>query len=414
MSNPVVIIGAGLAGLSCANRLHSDGRDFVLLEASDAVGGRVRTDQVDGFLLDRGFQVLLTAYPEAARVLNYDALDLKRFEPGSLIRTVDGFQRLSDPWRQPQRVLSTAVARVGSLFDKLCVGRLRLSAGRGTLQSLFEREDQTTELELRKLGFSEAMVSKFLRPFLGGVFLDHDLQTSCRMLYFVFRMFSQGDAALPSAGMAAIPNQLAGNLPSDSIRLNTRVTEIKDRNVVLDSGEVISCSDVVLATEQPAAAKLLPELKTDRAPRSVYCLYFAADESPVKDSLLVLNGMGSGPVNNLCVPSQVSASYAADGRSLISVTVLNGGNATDDDDSLIKSVRQQLTEWYGNVVDTWKHLRTYRIPYALPNQTTPAFNPPIQPSKLRSNLYVCGDYRANGSINGAMLSGRLTADELLK
>ena len=128
MPDPVVIIGGGLSGLTCAKELHAAGVDFLLFEASDAVGGRVRTDEVDGFLLDRGFQVLLTAYPEAIRHLDYDALKLKAFEPGSLIRANDEFHQMSDPWRRPQHALQTAFAPVGSLMDKLRIGRLRWSA----------------------------------------------------------------------------------------------------------------------------------------------------------------------------------------------------------------------------------------------------------------------------------------------
>ncbi|MDG1893804.1 MAG: NAD(P)/FAD-dependent oxidoreductase [Fuerstiella sp.] len=411
MSNPTVIIGGGLAGLTCATQLHAVGVEFILLESSDGVGGRVRTDNVDGFLLDRGFQVLLTAYPEAKRLFDYDALKLQAFEPGSLIRTDNGLHRMSDPWRRPQHVLQTAFAPIGSFADKVRIGRLRWSAGRGTLDSVFERPDCTTEGELRRRGFTQSMVDNFLRPFLGGVFLDQDLQTSCRMMYFVFRMFSQGDTALPADGMEAIPRQLAAGLPEDCVRLNSTVSAIDPDRVTLQSGEVIPCNHVIVATEQPAAARLLPELAASRTPRKVRCVYFSAREPPVADRMLVLNGTGLGVVNNLCVPSQVVSNYAPDGRSLVSATVLK---SELDDDSLVPNVTTQMREWFGASVDEWKHLRTYTIPYALPNQTTPAFDPPIQLLKLRDDILVCGDYRTNGSINGAMQSGRLVAEEILK
>lgn len=410
MSEPVVIIGGGLAGLTCAKVLHAYGIEFVLLEGSDGVGGRVRTDEVDGFLLDRGFQVLLTAYPETQRQLDYAALDLKPFEPGSIIRMNDRFQRMSDPWRRPQHAIQTATSAVGGLLDKLKVGKLRWSAGRGSIESLFERTDRTTLEELQKLGFSEKIIDHFFRPFLGGVFLDADLETSCRMLYFVFRMFSQGDTSVPAAGMGAISDQLAGCLPGGSVRLNARVAELANDKVVLESGQAIPCSKVVLATEQSAAAKLLPELSAGLPPRSVRCVYFSAAEPPIRDRMLVLNGTKTGVVNNLCVPSQVSPSYAPQGQSLISASVLDD---TIDENSLTQAVKSDLRLWFGDVVDSWKHLRTYNIKYALPNQTTPAFNPAIQPSVVRDNLYVCGDYRTNGSINGAMLSGRLAAEKIV-
>lgn len=411
MSNPIVIIGGGLSGLTCATQLHAAGVEFTLLEASDGVGGRVRTDNVDGFLLDRGFQVLLTAYPEAKRFLNYDALNLKAFEPGSLIRTDNRFHRMADPWRRPQHVLQTAFAPIGGFADKLRIGRLRWAAGRGTLNSVFERPDRTTEEEFRRRGFTRNMVEKFLRPFLGGVFLDRDLQTSCRMMYFVFRMFSQGNTVLPADGMGAIPQQLAAGLPQDCLRLNSLVSAIESGRVTMKSGEVIPCDHVIVATEQSTAARLLPEFASSRKPRSVRCVYFSAPEPPIADRMLVLNGTGSGVVNNLCVPSQVATTYAPDGKSLVSATVLN---SELEDDSLSATVTTQMREWFGNSVDEWQHLRTYTIPYALPNQTSPAFDPPIQPSKVRDNVSVCGDYRTNGSINGAMQSGRLVAEEILR
>lgn len=411
MPDPIVIIGGGLAGLTCAKTLHAQSIEFVLLEASDGVGGRVRTDELDGFLLDRGFQVLLTAYPEAARQLDYDDLDLRPFEPGSLIRTEAGFHRMSDPWRRPKQALQTTFAPIGSFADKLRIGRLRWSAGRGTSESTFERPDRTTEQELHRLGFSRSMIEKFLRPFLGGVFLDHNLETSCRMLYFVFRMFSRGETALPARGMGEISRQLFRQLPENAVRLNSPVDSIDSKRVTLRSGDVIACSRVVLAAAQSAAARLLPELRAERPSRSVHCVYFAAAKPPIQEKLLVLNGSGNGPVNNVCVPSLIAPGYAPDGQSLISATVLN---AAVDGSLLQDIVRKHLRHWFGRDVNSWKHLRTCHIPDALPNQTTPAFDPPVRPARLREHLYVCGDYRANGSINGAMLSGRMAAQELLK
>lgn len=410
MQDPVVVIGAGVSGLTCAKELHAGGVECVVFEAADGVGGRVRTDEVDGFLLDRGFQVLLTAYPEAARQLDYHTLDLKPFEPGSLIRTAGGLHCLADPWRSPGQALNTVFAPIGGFADKLRIGRLRWASGRGSIESIFEGPDRTTLAELRRLGFSADMVDKFLRPFLGGVFLDRELQTSSRLLYFLFRMFSNGDTVLPAGGMGMISDQLASYLPDDAIRLNESVSEIASDRVILQSGEVISCSRIVVATEQPAAAKLLPELTSDRLPRSVHCVYFSAPESPVRKRMLVLNGTASGLVNNLCVPNLVSASYGPAGRALISATVLG---ADGSDDTLQKQVVEEMRCWFGDSVDSWNHLRTYNIPYALPNQTSPAFNPPQQPSKFRDRLYVCGDYRINGSINGAMQSGRLAAEAIL-
>ena len=413
MSDPVVVVGAGLSGLTAAKVLHDQGVEVIVLEASNGLGGRVRTDEVDGFLLDRGFQVLLTAYPETRRQLDYGQLQLQRFEPGSLIRTESGFDCLADPWRQPRQAVNTLRAKTGSFADKLRIARLRYDASRGSLEDIFARSDRTTDEELRRRGFTSSMIDGFLRPFLGGVFLDGMLQTSCRMLYFVFRMFSQGDTALPAGGMEAIPRQLAGHLPTDAVRGNAAVTRIQNGYVELDSGGQVPYRKLLVAAEQPAAAKLLPELTSQRAPRSVCCVYFAAPQSPVERRMLVLNGTGRGPVNNLCVPSQIAPTYAPSGQSLVSATVLQS-DAASDSESLHRVVAGQLREWFGNQVDHWTHLRTYRIPYALPDQSTPALDPNLPSCYLRDNLFVCGDYRVNASINGAMQSGRMAAEAVLK
>ena len=405
MSNPeVIIIGGGLAGLCCARRLHESGVSFQLLEASDDVGGRARTDEVDGFLLDRGFQVLLTAYPEAQQVLDYDALELARFSPGALVRYRGKFHRFADPWRSPRHVISTAISPVGSLFDKLRVARLRSRVCRGSLDDLFERPETTTIDALRQAGFSPQIIEPFFRPFLGGVFLDRELLTSSRMFEFVFRMFATGDAVLPARGIGAMARQIADQLPEGSVRTGAAVEALDGTMVRLASGEVLQAGAVVVASEAPGAAKLLGD-SPPAGGQSVTCLYFAAERPPIDDPILVLNGDGEGPVNNLCVPSQVAETYAPENQSLISVTVLG----TPDGD-IEAAVREQLRDWFGTAVDEWRHLRTYRIPYALPGQAPPALSPVAKPVKRRDGLFACGDYLDTASIQGAMLSGRRAAE----
>ncbi len=410
MSDPVVIIGAGLAGLCCASHLNREGVETLILEASDGVGGRVRTDQDDGFLLDRGFQVLLTAYPEAINQLNYKDLNLRSFQPGSLVRTSSGFERIFDPWRQPKRALQTLLADVGSLLDKIRIARMRWISCRGSVDSIFDRNETTTAQELQRLGFSEAMTEQFLRPFLGGVFLESELQTSSRMLHFVFRMFSQGDIALPANGMGEISKQLASQVPEQSIRLNARVESIEQQRVKLDSGTEIPFRQLVIAAEQSAAAKLLPHLTPAKTARSVTCVYFAAPEPPIADRMLVLNGTRKGLVNNMCVPSLIAPEYASNGRALISTTILK---SVPDPETLQLGIKEQLQGWFGKTVDHWKHLRTYQIRNALPDQSPGALQASGRPDRLAENIFVCGDYRVNGSINGAMKSGRVTAEQLL-
>lgn len=416
MPRPVIIVGAGLAGLCCAKRLHQAGIDFMILEASDRVGGRIQTDEVDGFLLDRGFQVLLTSYPEAQRLLDFDRLQLRAFLPGAMVRHGGRFHTLVDPWRSPLAALPAAFSPIGTLFDKLRVGRLRRESVRGTIEERFADPESTTMHRLQSMGFTEAMIDRFFRPFLGGIFLDPKLSTSSRMLSFVFRMFAQGPATLPANGMKAVPEQIASSLPASTIRYCTRVLKVDSAKVQLDSGEEPEAGAVVVATEAPAAIKLLtgsdaPSPTISETGRGVTCLYFQADRSPLRKPILVLNGDGNGPINNLCVPTDVAASYGPEGESLISVTVLG---VEHDPSRLHEEVARQLESWFGPRTRAWRHLQSYPIPYALPDQTPPALAAPERPVRIAKGLYLCGDHRDNASIQGAMVSGRRAAEAVIR
>lgn len=410
MSTPdVLIIGGGLAGLSCARRLHQHGHSFLLLEASDRVGGRVRTDTADGFTLDRGFQVLLSAYPETRRLFDYDALDLHAFHDGALVRFDGQFHRISDPFRHPFSAPETLIAPVGTLQDKVRIARLRARLKRETLPELFMRDETTTLDALRhRWHFSDRMIDRFFRPFFGGIFFDRDLQASSRMFEFVFKMFAEGQAVLPTAGMEALPRQLAAALPEDALRTNAAAVSINGQQVTLDDGDTLEAPAIVVATEAPAAQQLIGDVQPT-AGRSTTCLYYAANTSPLDAPLLVLNGEGTGPINNLCIPSDVVPSYAPVGKTLIAVVVLDAPN---DDAVLERRVHQQLMDWFGNSTERWTHLRTYRIPYALPEQRPPFLSPPERPVRRRTGLYVCGDHRRTASLNGAIAAGHAAAEAI--
>lgn len=402
----VVIVGGGLAGLTCARRLQARGRACRVLEATDAVGGRVRTDRAGGFQFDRGFQVLLTAYPAARRWLDYDALALRRFTPGARVWCDGAWHTLSDPNRDPAGLFATLQAPVGSLGDKMKIATLRAEARRGTLDELFTRPETTALEALRAHGFSDVMIERFLRPWLGGIFLDDTLSASSRMLMFVMRMFAEGDAAVPDAGMQAIPEQLAAGLAPGTVRVNAPVAAIGDGTVTLQSGERMTAEAVVVATDGAAAAQLLPAIQPPSW-RPVTCLYFAAPVSPIAAPMLALNGSGTGLVNNVAVMSDVAPGYAPAQQSLVSVSVLQPTDA--DDATQAAQVQAELEGWFGPGVRAWRWLRTYRVDRALPVRW-PLERP--APVAVRPGVWAAGDFLTTPSIQGAMESGENVADAI--
>jgi len=411
-SPPIVILGAGLAGLCCARQLLQRGVDFLLLDAADEVGGRVRTDERAGFRLDRGFQVLQTAYPEARAVLDYKALHLSEFEPGAWVQSGTRRVLMSDPWRRPRQLLTTLTNGIGTLTDRWRLARLRRQVTRPSLEDLWQAPDgATAEFLRREMRLSIDLYEKFLRPWFAGVFLESDLATSSRFFRFVFRMFADGAAALPEQGMGAIPRQLAAGLHSGILRLKARVESLDGRHVRLATGESLAARAVVLAVEGPEAARLSGGLVASPASRSTSCLYYAADKPPFVERLLFLNGDRQGPVNHLAVPSNVAASYAPTGRALISASVV--GETAQSPGELELAVRSQLRKWFGGQVDRWSLLKTYQIRHALPGRPVGEVGGTMRSPRLADGLYTSGDHCTSASIQGAMLSGRLAAESLL-
>jgi phytoene dehydrogenase-like protein len=405
----VVVVGAGLAGLACAQDLGRAGVPCLVLEASDGVGGRVRTDAVDGYLLDRGFQILLTAYPEVGRRLDLPALDLRPFEPGAMIRVDGSFHRVADPLRRPLLIPSTLTAPVGTLADKLRLARLVLDVRTHSVRELLARPDSTTAERLGAAGFTADMVRSFWQPLFAGIQLDPDLEVSSRRFEVILRMLAVGATGVPARGMGAVSEQLAGSLPAGSVRLGARVTGLGPSAVDLEGGEAVGARAVVVATDGPTAHRLLGDQVPDPGSRAAACCWFAVSGAPpLSGPVLVLDGEASGPAKNVAVMSEVSPSYAPAGRSLVAAAV-PGPEALDP--SVGDRVRGQLAGWFGSTVAEWDHLRTDVIPHGQPAQAPPFA--PKQSVVLGEGLFVCGDHRDTASIQGALFSGGRAARAVL-
>ncbi|WP_139925168.1 NAD(P)/FAD-dependent oxidoreductase [Hymenobacter sp. DG01] len=414
---PVVIIGAGMAGLTCACYLHRAGRPVLVLEAADAVGGRVRTDVTpEGFRLDRGFQVLQTKYPEVQHLIDYGALQLQAFRSGAVIRLPNGQQTtLQNPLQQPTAAFSALTSRVGTLPDKLRIASL-VQHVRGYTSGQLISRNSTNQLDtltfLRQYGWSEQIIQNFFRPFFGGVYLDRSLSTAANFFEFVFKQFVEGEAAIPALGMQQIPEQLAARLPAGSIRLNTAVTALEGNLVRLSTTKTVAAAAVVVATDGAAAARLLPPA-SEAAPvqwRQTTCTYFAAPATPQRpDKLLRLNASPTGLAHNVSFSSDVAPAYAPAGQRLVSVST-HGEHGLSEAD-LTRQLQTELAAWFGPEATQWRHLRTYFIPHALPVYA--AGQPARQSLKLHSTLFRCGDHTAYPSLNAAMASGREVAEALI-
>jgi len=390
----VVVVGAGLAGLACARHLAATGVDVELREAEPVAGGRVRTDVVDGMLLDRGFQVHNTGYPEAQRVLAHGALDLRSFSAGALVRVGDRLHRLGDPRRLPSWAPSTLTAPIGSLRDKALIGALAARSVLAGPRRLLDAPETTTHDALRARGLSPLVIERFLRPFLAGVFLEEELSTSSRFFDLVWRSFALGTQCVPAAGMGAIPAQLAAALPDGVLRLGTAVGDLAE----------LRARAVVVATGPSVAARLLPGLPVP-ALNSVTTHYHLAPEPPVREPAIVLDGERSGPVVNTVVLTNAAPTYAP-GRCLVSSSVVAG-------DASEPAVRAHLQRLYDVDTSGWQHVAAYDVREALPSQAPPMgrFRKPV---RLGPGRYVCGDHRDSGSIQGALVSGRRAATAVLQ
>ncbi|MFD7701734.1 NAD(P)/FAD-dependent oxidoreductase [Streptomyces caelestis] len=398
-----VVVGAGLAGLACALDLCRAGLRVALLEASDGVGGRMRTDRQDGFLLDRGFQVFNTSYPQVKRRLDLRSLRLRPFTPGIIAHTPTGPLRLADPTRSPGAARRLLPGRILTARDLAALAALTARDAMLPAGLLKRRADRSTSEALSRAFLSDAVIAHVLRPFLSGVFLEDRLETSARFFHLVWRSMVRGSLCLPAAGIGAVPARLADGLPDGVLRLATPVAGITDEGVLLGDGTEVPAPTVVVATDATTAGRLLPGLPVPDG-RTVTTYYHAAAGTPLAEPTLMVDGTGA--VLNTCVLSEVAPAYAPPGTALVSTSVLG-----TDRPGAADGVRRRLADLYGADTSGWSQVAVRTVEGALPAMPPPW--PLSRTTRFGPGRYVCGDHRATGSVQGALASGTRAAQEVL-
>ena len=410
----VIIVGAGLAGLTCAKVLRERSAEVVVFEASDGVGGRVRTDALDGFLLDRGFQVYFTSYPVSKRHLDHAKLDFRSFDPGAIIHRGREKSILSDPLRDPGALVPSLLSDAASLEDKLRTAELAAKIVPGTAATADEEggdADVSTLDYLRASGLSERFIDSFFRPFYGGVFLSRSLYTSSRVFRFTFRMLAAGQTVVPARGMGEIPKQLGAHLPDGAVHLNSPVDALLregERVVgVRAAGQEHEADAVVVATDALEAGRLTDEDVPEGSVGEV-CLYYETSGLASAKKVL-LNAEEEVFVNNAVEISNVSEQYAPEGRHLLYAVTLGGFDLPDAE--LYRRGVQDLSEWYPEA--DFRPLALRRIPYGQFAQPPEIHRSLPRNRTATPGLFLAGEYTVDSSINGSMLSGEKAAREVL-
>jgi len=412
----VIIVGAGLAGLACANRLQQAGLDWLLLESGEHPGGRVANEVTpEGFRLDRGFQVLLDSYPTARRLLDLPALQPRYFDSGALMVGEDWEERLLNPLRHPEGLLPAITGRSFTLREKALLAMYAAFQILRSDEDLLGHETGRSAMEeLRRLGLDGAVLEKFLRPFFAGVFLDNDLGTDSSVFRYDLKKFALGRAMLPAKGMGEIPRQLASRLPWSCQCYGAPVASLemsggKVSAVRLASGDRIECSALVLATGEPATRSLLGLPPGGRSWSEVTTLYFTGEHPLYEGALLVLPEGKDRLVRHFTDLTNTAPEYAPPGRRLLSATILKSHEL--DQAGLIRHVREEIAAIFPAFAG-WEFLKEVRVRHALPSQRS-GFSALQLPRRQGANLWLAGDQVAHASIESAMASGLHAADEVI-
>jgi len=405
-SPSIHIIGGGISGLIAARVLEEHGLSATIIEATDRLGGRVKTDVVDGYNLDHGFQVLLTAYPAAKKYLDFDALALQEFLPGSAIFKNGKQKIIGDPLRNLSLLIPTLFSEIGTVNDKLKILALNRRLKKKSIQNIFAEKEQTTLAYLENIGFSETIITDFFIPFFSGIFLENKLDTSSRMFEFVYKMFGEGNAALPKDGIQAIPKQLFEKLKNTTCVFNTKVKSVENGSIILESGEIIKSNFTIIATQ---ASGLVSNLKNQATLwKSCDTLYFEVAKREIRKPLIGLIAAPNALINNIFYHTSLQTSATAT-KELLSVTVVNRQNLTNK--QLVAKVQKELKELCN--IDSCTFIKQYNIPMALPKLQDIQYEMLPSETRLTETIFLAGDTQLNGSLNAAMIAGERAALEVI-
>ncbi|PQJ79340.1 FAD-dependent oxidoreductase [Polaribacter porphyrae] len=398
----IYIIGAGVSGLIAAQVLENHGYSPVIIEATSTVGGRVKSDIVDDYILDHGFQVLLSAYPATKKYLSFSDLELQTLMPGATIFNNGKTQTIGDPLRSLSLLFLTVFASVGSFSDKRKILKLNILLKKKKIAAIFKEKEQTTLQYLKDYGFSDKIISNFFKPFFSGIFLESNLETSSRMFQFVYKMFGEGNAVIPKNGIQEISNQLKNKLENTEFLFNTKVKEVLDDKIVLENNTELKSHITIIATE---ASSLIANLKNQETDwKSCDTLYFKTEKRVLQKPLIGLIADENSLVNNIFYHTSV-ATASKGNKELLSVTVVK--NHTLNEKELLKKVQDDLDNYCA--ISGAIFLKRYQIKKALPKLSNLQYEISSTETKLKSTIFLAGDQLLNGSLNAAMISGERAA-----
>lgn len=409
----IIIVGAGIAGLSTGVFLKKTGKfDILFIEANDRVGGRIKTEKINGYLLDYGFHIFFTANPIAAELLDIEKLDLRYFKSGALIMKNHSYQKFYDPFKHPKYFFKSLFSKIGTLKDKITILKRRAELRNMSYDKVFDKYEVKTSSILKKRRFSSKIIKNLFNPIFSHFFMENELSTSRRMFEFYLKMLAEGNMAIPAKGIEEITKQLLSNFDKSEIMFNAKAVNIENDKIILENGEILNADAFVISTEQNGFYSKIIKSNLENNQRSSTCYYFSANKSPFDEKLICFNANESKVVSSIAVLSNISHKYAPDGKSLIVATVI--GKTNTDENELELKIKDEVSNVFGSQVYDWEKIKCYKIENALPNQDYVLGKSRENEINPSDKIYLCGDHLLNGTVYGAMKSAKNISEMILK